>query len=44
MGILPLQFTEGNNRINLSLIGSELITVLDIQEGVNPSDSMYKLK
>ena len=38
MGVLPLQFTEGNNRTNLDLIGSELITVLDIQEGVNPSD------
>jgi len=38
MGVLPLQFTEGNNRTNLNLIGSELITVLDIQEGVNPSD------
>ena len=38
MGILPLQFTEGNNRINLKLIGSELITVLDIQEGINPSE------
>jgi aconitate hydratase len=38
MGVLPLQFTEGNNRTNLHLIGSELITVLDIQVGVNPSD------
>jgi len=38
MGVLPLQFTEGNNRTNLNLIGSELITVIDIQEGVNPSD------
>jgi len=38
MGVLPLQFTEGNNRTNLGLIGSELITVLEIQEGVNPSD------
>ena len=38
MGVLPLQFTEGNNRTNLDLIGSELITVLDIQKGVNPSD------
>jgi aconitate hydratase len=38
MGVLPLQFTEGNNRTNLNLIGSELITVLDIQKGVNPSD------
>ncbi|MDB3888691.1 aconitate hydratase AcnA [Candidatus Pelagibacter sp.] len=38
MGVLPLQFTEGNSRMNLNLIGSELITVLDIQEGINPSD------
>ena len=38
MGVLPLQFTEGNNRKNLNLIGSELITVIDIQEGVKPSD------
>ena len=38
MGVLPLQFTEGNNRTKLDLIGSELITVLDIQEGVSPSD------
>ena len=38
MGVLPLQFTEKNNRKNLNLIGSELITVLDIQEGINPSD------
>jgi len=40
MGVLPLQFTEGNNRTNLNLIGSELITVLEIQEGVNPSDDV----
>jgi aconitate hydratase len=38
MGVLPLQFTEGNNRTNLNLIGSELITVLEIQKGINPSD------
>ena len=38
MGVLPLQFSEGNNRTNLNLIGSELITVVDIQEGVSPSD------
>ena len=38
MGVLPLQFSEENNRTNLNLIGSELITVLDIQEGVKPSD------
>ena len=41
MGVLPLQFTEGNNRTNLNLIGSELITVLDIEEGVEPSDHIY---
>ena len=40
MGILPLQFTEGNNRTNLNLIGSELITVLNIEEGVNASDNV----
>jgi aconitate hydratase len=40
MGVLPLQFTQGNNRTNLNLIGSELITVLEIQEGVNPSDEI----
>ena len=38
MGVLPLQFTEGNNRLNLKLNGSELITVLQIEEGINPSD------
>ena len=38
MGVLPLQFTEGNNRLNLKLTGSELITVLQIEEGINPSD------
>ncbi|MDB3886143.1 aconitate hydratase AcnA [Candidatus Pelagibacter sp.] len=40
MGVLPLQFTEGKNRTNLNLIGSELITVIDIQKGVNPSDNV----
>jgi len=38
MGVLPLQFTEGNDRLNLNLTGSELITVLQIEEGINPSD------
>jgi aconitate hydratase len=38
MGVLPLQFTEGNNRTNLNLIGSELITVLEIQKGINHAD------
>jgi aconitate hydratase len=38
MGVLPLQFTEGNDRKNLKLTGSELITVLQIEEGINASD------
>ncbi|MDB9759415.1 aconitate hydratase AcnA [Candidatus Pelagibacter sp.] len=38
MGVLPLQFTEGNDRLNLKLTGSELITVLQIEEGINASD------
>ena len=38
MGVLPLQFTEGNDRMNLKLTGSELITVLQIEEGINASD------
>ena len=40
MGILPLQFTEDVNRKNLKLIGSELISVLNIEKGVNPSDEV----
>ncbi|MDC0529553.1 aconitate hydratase AcnA [Candidatus Pelagibacter ubique] len=40
MGVLPLQFTEGHDRVNLKLIGSELITVLQIEEGINASDQV----
>ncbi|MBD1156834.1 aconitate hydratase AcnA [Pelagibacterales bacterium SAG-MED20] len=40
MGILPLQFVEGMNRINLNLLGSELITVLEIEKGINASDQV----
>jgi aconitate hydratase len=40
MGILPLQFTNDVNRKNLNLIGSELISVLDVEKGVNPSDEV----
>jgi aconitate hydratase len=40
MGILPLQFTNHINRKNLNLIGSELISVLNIEKGVNPSDEV----
>ena len=40
MGILPLQFTNEANRKNLNLIGSELISVLDVEKGINPSDEV----
>jgi aconitate hydratase len=40
MGILPLQFTNNINRKNLKLIGSELISVLDVEKGIKPSDEV----
>ena len=40
MGILPLQFTDNVNRKNLKFIGSELISVIDIEKGINPSDEV----
>ncbi len=40
MGILPLQFIENMNRKNLNLLGSELISVVDIEKGINPSDKV----
>jgi aconitate hydratase len=36
MGILPLEFTQGMDRHKLNLKGSELVTVLGIEKGVNP--------
>ena len=41
MGVLPLQFKGGMNRKNLTLIGSELITVLEIEKGIKPSDHVF---
>jgi len=38
MGILPLQFKDNTNRVNLELKGSELISILDVEKGINPSD------
>jgi len=38
MGILPLQFKNKMNRSSLNLKGSELISVIDIEKGINPSD------
>jgi len=36
MGILPLQFLNDMNRSNLKLIGSELISIINIDKGFNP--------
>ncbi len=40
MGILPLQFTNDVNRKSLELIGSELISINNIEKGINPSDEV----
>ena len=40
MGILPLQFINNTNRKNLKLIGSELITLKEIEKGISPSDKV----
>ena len=40
MGILPLQFIDGVNRTNLQLVGSELISVLNLESGISPSDKV----
>ena len=40
MGVLPLQFVDGMDRKNLQLTGSELISVLNLEEGINPSDQV----
>ena len=36
MGVLPLQFKEGMDRKSLKLVGSELITVIDVEKGLKP--------
>ena len=40
MGILPLQLIDGMNRTNLKLVGSELVSVLNLEDGINPSDKV----
>ncbi len=40
MGILPLQFEEGFDRKKINFHGSELITILDIEKGIKPRDSV----
>ena len=40
MGVLPLQFLEGFDRKKLNLIGPELISVVELEKGINPSDKI----
>ena len=40
MGILPLQFEDGFTRNKLNLNGSELISILEIEKGINPRDKV----
>ena len=40
MGILPLQFIENINRKNLNLNGSELLNIINLEKGINPSDEV----
>ena len=40
MGILPLQFIDGMNRSNLKFIGSELISVVNLEKGIAPSENV----
>ena len=40
MGILPLQFADNNNRLNLKLIGSELISIVNLEKGIFPSEKV----
>ena len=36
MGVLPLQFKEGFDRKKLNITGSELVTIVNIDKGINP--------
>ena len=40
MGVLPLQFVNDMNRKNLNLVGSELVTIIDLEKGINPSEKV----
>ena len=37
MGILPLQFINGKDRLNLKLKGSELMSIINLEKGIEPS-------
>ena len=40
MGVLPLQFIDNMNRKNLNLKGSELISIINIENRLSPSDKV----
>ena len=40
MGILPLQFMPGYDRKKINLIGSELISIIDFEKGIDPSEKV----
>tara|TARA_A100001011_G_scaffold396627_1_gene494970 strand:+ start:1 stop:1932 length:1932 start_codon:yes stop_codon:yes gene_type:complete len=40
MGILPLQFLDKINRSNLKLVGSELISIINLEKGISYSDKI----
>ena len=40
MGVLPLQFKKGFDRKKLNITGEELITIVNIDKGVKPSDEV----
>ena len=40
MGVLPLQFTNGDTRENLKLSGSETVNVMGIADGVTPDKKL----
>jgi len=40
MGVLPLQFIDRMDRSSLKLIGSELLSVINLEKGIGPSDKV----
>ncbi len=40
MGVLPLQFKDGFDRKKLNITGAELLTVIDIKDGVKPREEV----
>jgi len=40
MGILPLQFRDGMNRLNLKFTGKELISVINLEKGIKPLEKI----